>query len=133
MRVLLYFGKSSFLSFMSCFHTIIFSYEGCTIYVLYYSLLLNGRIDTNIHLLIHVIQSIFFSLFFLCMLVRILSRKIYFLCLFLELLLIALIYYFYMVLEIQGSQPFHLPHGIRAARLIKFYRVKERFQSPIPL
>ena len=68
---LLYFGRSSFLSFMSCFHTIWFSYEGCTIYVHYYSSLFNGRIHTNIHLFIHVIQSLLFSLFFLCMLVRI--------------------------------------------------------------
>ena len=30
---LLYFGKLAFLSFMSCFHTILFSYEGCNIYV----------------------------------------------------------------------------------------------------
>ena len=34
---LLYFGKSAFLSFMSCFHTIRLPHEGCTIYVLYYS------------------------------------------------------------------------------------------------
>ena len=60
---------------MSCFHTIQFSYEGCTIYVHYYSSLFNGRIHTNIHLFIHVIQSLFFSLFFLCMLVIILSSK----------------------------------------------------------
>ena len=93
---LLYFGKSAFLIFMSCFHTIWFSYEGCTIYVHYYSSLFNGRIHTNIHLFIHVIQSLFFSLFFLCMLVRILSSKIYFLCLFLASLLIALIYYLYI-------------------------------------
>ena len=61
---LLYFGKSAFLSFMSCFHTIRFSYEGCTIYVHYYSSLFNRRIHTNMHLFIHVIQSLFFSLFF---------------------------------------------------------------------
>ena len=92
---LIYFGKSSFLSFMSCLHTNRFSYQGCTIYVHYYSSLLNGRIHTNIYLFIHVIQSLFVSLFFLCMLVRILSSKIYFLCFFLASLLIALIYYFY--------------------------------------
>ena len=33
---LLYFGKSAILSFMSCFHTIQFYYEGCTIYLHYY-------------------------------------------------------------------------------------------------
>ena len=122
---LLYFGKSAFFSFMSCLHTTRISYEGCTIYVLYYSSLFNGRIHTNIHLFIHVIQSLFFSLFFVCMLVRILSSKIYFLCFLLASFLIALIYYFYMVEEIQREQPFHLLHGIRAARLIKFYRVEE--------
>ena len=90
-----YILKSTFLSFMSCFHTIRFSYEGCTIYVHYYSSLFNGRIHTNIHLFIHVIQSLLFSLFFLCMLVRILSSKIYFLCFFLASLHIALIYYLY--------------------------------------
>ena len=95
MGVLLYFGKLAFLSFMSCFHTIRFSYEGCTIYVHYYSSLINGRIHTNIHLFIHVIPSLFLSLVFLCMLVRILSSKIYFLCFFLASLHIALIYYFY--------------------------------------
>ena len=63
---LLYFGKSAFLSFMSCFHTIRISYEGCTIYVHYYSSLLNGRIHTNIHLFIHVIQSLFFSPVYAC-------------------------------------------------------------------
>ena len=52
---LLYFGKSAFLSFMSCLLTTQFSYEGCTIYVHYYSSLFNGRIHTNIHLFIHVI------------------------------------------------------------------------------
>ena len=96
---LLHFGKSAF---MSCFHTIRFSYEGFTIYVHYYSSLFNGRIHTNIHLFIHVFQSLFFSLFFLCMLMRLLSSKIYFLCFFLESLHIALIYYFYMVSELQG-------------------------------
>ena len=70
---MLYFGKSSFLSFMSCLYTTQFSYEGCTIYVHYYSSLFNGRIHTNIHLFIHVIQPLFFSLFFLCMLMRIIS------------------------------------------------------------
>ena len=130
---LLYFGKSAFLSFMSCFHTIRFSYEGCTIYVHYYSSLFNGRIHTNIHLFIHVIQSLFFSLIFLCMLVRILSSKIYFLCFFLASLHIALIYYFYMVSKLQVAQPCHLLHGIEASRLIKFYRVEEHIQSPIPL
>ena len=120
---LLYFGKSVCFSFMSCLHTTQFSYEGCTIYVHCYSSLFNGRIHTNIHLFIHVIQSLFFPLFFLCMLVRILSSKIYFLCLFLASLLIELIYYFYMVLELHGAQPFHLLHGIRVPRLIKFYRV----------
>ena len=84
----LYFGKSAILRFMSCLHTTQFSYEGCTIYVHYYSSLFNGRIHTNIHLFVHVIQSLFFSLFFLCMLVIILSSKIYFLCLFLASLLI---------------------------------------------
>ena len=98
-----YFGKSTFLSFMSCLHTTrFFSYEGCTIYVHYYSSLFNGRIHTNIHLCIHVIQSLFFSLIFLCMLVRILSSNIYFLSFFLASLLIALIYYFYMVSDQQG-------------------------------
>ena len=99
---LLYFGKSSFLSFMSCFHTILFSNEGCTIYVHYYSSLLNGRIFTNIYLFIRVIQSLFFSLLFLRMLVRILSSKIYFLWFFLASFHIALIYYFYMVSKLQG-------------------------------
>ena len=42
-----------------------------------------------------MIQSLFFSLFFLCMLVRILSSKIYFMCFFLASFLKALIYYFY--------------------------------------
>ena len=87
---------------MSCLHTTQFSYEGCTIYVHYYSSLFNGRIHTNIHLFIHVIQSLFFSLFFMCMLVRILSSKIYFLCFFLASLHIALIYYFYVLSEQQG-------------------------------
>ena len=32
----LYFGKSAFLSFMSCFHTIQLSHEGSTIYLHYY-------------------------------------------------------------------------------------------------
>ena len=109
-----------FLSFMSCFHTIRFSYEGCTIYVHYYSSLLNGSIHTNIHIFIHVIHPLFFSLVFLCMLVRIFSSKIYFLCFFLASLHIALIYYFYMVSELQGWS-------------ICFYRVEECFQSPIPL
>ena len=59
--------------------------------------------------------SLFSSLyFFLCMLVRVLSSKIYFLCFFLASLLIALVYYFYMVSKLQGAQPFHLLHGIRA-------------------
>ena len=80
----------------------LFSYNsiflwGITIYVHYYSSLFNGRIHTNIHLFIHVIQSLFFSLFFMCMLVRILSSKIYFLCFFLASLHIALIYYFYII------------------------------------
>ena len=109
---LLYFGKSTLLRFMSCFHTIIFSYEGCTIYVHYYSSLFNGRIHTNIHLFINVIQSLFFSLFFLCMLVRILSSKIYLLCFFLASFHIALIYYFYTVSELQGAQPCNILHGI---------------------
>ena len=96
---------------------------------------MNGRIHTNIHLFIHAIQSLFFSLFFLCMLVRILSSKIYFMCFFLASLLLALICYFYMVSELQGEQTFHLlhAHGIRASRFIKFYRVEEHIQSPIPL
>ena len=93
-----------FLNFMSCLHTNRFYYEGCTIYVHYYSSLFNGRIHTNIHLFIHVIQSFFFSLFFLCMLVRILSSKIYFLCFFLASLHIALIYYFYIVHPSWGSR-----------------------------
>ena len=96
-----YFGKSRFLSFMSCLHTTRFSYEGCTIYVHYYSSLLNGRIHSDIHLFIHVIQSLFFSLFLLCMLVTILSSKIYFLFFFLACFLIALNLFFL--------------HGIRAA------------------
>ena len=116
---LLYFGKSTFLSFMSCLHTTRFYYERCTIYVHYYSSLFNGRIHTNTHLFIHVIQSLFFSLVFLCMLVRILNSKIYFLCFFLEFFLIEL-------------KPLFL-HGIRAERLINFYIVEERSQSPIPL
>ena len=62
---LLYFGKSTFLSSMSCLHATQFSYEGCNIYVHYYSPLFNGRIHTNIHLFIHVIQSLF-SLYFSC-------------------------------------------------------------------
>ena len=86
----LYFGKSTFLSFRSCINTTRFSYEGFTIYVHYYSSLFNGRIHTNIHLFIHVIQSLFFSLVFLCMLVRILSSKIYFPCFFLAYMFIAL-------------------------------------------
>ena len=50
---LLYFGKSAFLSFMSCFHTIRFSYEGCTIYVHYYSSLFNGSVISQVvHLFI---------------------------------------------------------------------------------
>ena len=57
------FGKSAFLRCMSCLHTNRFYYEGCTIYVHYYSSLFNGSIHTNIHLFIHVIQSLFFSLF----------------------------------------------------------------------
>ena len=130
---LLYFGKSAFFIFMSCLHTIWFSYEGCTIYVHHYSSLFNGRIHTNIHIFIHVIQSLFFSLFFLCMLVRILSIKIYFMCLLLASLIIALIYYFYMLLELQGSQLCNPLNSIIATRLIKFYRVKERIQSPSPL
>ena len=101
---LLYFGKSAFLSFMSCLHTTKFSYEGCTIYVHYYSSLFNGRINTNIHLFIHVIQSLFFSLVFLCMLVRIISRKIYFLCFFIASFLIALIYYFYTYIRNSSSE-----------------------------
>ena len=105
---LLYFGKSSFFIFMIFLHTNRFYYEGCTIYVHYYSSLFNGRIHTNIHFFIHVIWSLLFSLFFLCMLVRILSSKIYFLCFFLASLLISLIYYFYMVSKLQGAQPFHL-------------------------
>ena len=60
---LLYFGKSAFLSFMRCLHTTWFSYEGCTIYVHYYSSLFNGRIQTNIHLFIHVIVSFLLSIF----------------------------------------------------------------------
>ena len=125
-----YFGKSSFLSIMSCLHTTLFFYEGCTIYVHYYSSLFNERIHTNIHLFIHVIHPLFFSLFFLCMLVRILSSKIYFLCFFLESLLIALIYYFLHGIRATGSTT--LPSST-ATMLIKFYRVEERIQSPIPL
>ena len=87
---MLYFGKSAFLSFMSCLHTNQFSYEGCTICLHYYSSLINGRIHANIHLFIHVIRSLFFSLVFMCILVRILSIKIYFLCFFLAYFLIAL-------------------------------------------
>ena len=116
---LLYFGKSSFFIFMSCLHTTRFSYEGCNIYLHYYSSFFNGRIHTNIHLFIHVIQSLFFSLVFLCMLVRILSSKIYFLCFFLEFFLIELKLLFL--------------HGIRSSSLIKFYRVEEHSQSPIHL
>ena len=101
----LYFGKSTFLSFMSCIHTNWFSYEGCTIYVHYYSSLFNRRIHTNIHLFIHVIQSLFFSLFFLCMLVRIVSSKIYFLSFFLASFLIALIYYLYIKLFKSSTKP----------------------------
>ena len=97
----LYFGKSVFLRFMICFHKIRFSYEGCNIYVHYYSSLFNGRIHTNIHLFVHVIQSLFFSLFFLCILVRILSIKIYLPCFLLASFHIELIYYFYMVSELQ--------------------------------
>ena len=67
----------------------------CNIYVNYYLSLFNIRIHYNIHLFIHVIQYLFFSLFFLCMHVRILSSKIYFMGFFLASLLIALIYYFY--------------------------------------
>ena len=48
-----------------------FYLKGCTIYVHYYSLLFNGRIHSNIHLFIHVVQFLLFSLFFLCMLIRI--------------------------------------------------------------
>ena len=107
-----YFGKSTFLRFMSCLHTTKFVYEGCTIYVQYYSSLFNGMIHTNMHFLIHVLQSLFFSLFFLCMLVRILSNKIYFLCFFLAYFLIALIYYFYKIkltLSISSLNPFRTP------------------------
>ena len=86
----LHFGKSMFLSCMICLHTNRFSYGGCTIYVHYYSILFNGMTNINIHLFIHVIQSLFSSLFFLCMLMIILSRKIYFLCFLLASLLIAL-------------------------------------------
>ena len=112
------FPKSTFLRFMSCLHTTLFYYEGCNIYVNYYSSLFNVRTDTNLHLFIHVIHSLFFSLFFLCMLVRILSSKIYFMCFFLASLLIELIYYFYMVSEKQ---------------VINFYRVDEHIHFPIPL
>ena len=80
---------------MSCLHKNKIFYDGCTVYVHYYSSLFNGRIHSNIHLFIHVIQSLFFSLFFLCMLVRILSSNIYFLWFFLASFLIDLIYYFY--------------------------------------
>ena len=134
---LLYFGKSTFLSFMSCFHTIRFSYEECTIYVHYYSSLFNGRIPTNIHLFIHVIQSLFFSLFFVCMLVRILSSKIYFMLFFLASFLIALIYYFYMVSYLQGAQPFHLLQSSKVdqvlqswgAHLVSYPSLKKRLSS----
>ena len=122
---LLYFGKLSFLSFMSCLHTTWFSYEGCTIYVHYCSSLFNGRIRTNIHLFIHVIHSLFFSLFLLCMFVRILSSKIYFMCFFLTSLLITLIYYLYMVSKIQRAQTFNPLQCIRSTRFIKIYRVEE--------
>ena len=53
--------------------------------------------DTHQYSSLHSCDSVsFFSLFFLCMLVRILNSKIYFLCFFLASLLIALIYYFYI-------------------------------------
>ena len=112
-------------SFTSCLHTTRFSYDGCNIYVHYYSSLFNGRIHTNIHIFIHVIQSLFFSLFFLCMLMIILSRKIYFLCLFLASFHIELIFYFYMVSQLQGAQLCNPLHGIIVARLIKFYIFEE--------
>ena len=54
---------------------------------------------------IFISSFMWFSLFllsiFLCMLVRILSSKIYFLCFFLASLHIEFIYYFYMVSELQ--------------------------------
>ena len=63
---LLYFGKSTFLSFMSCLHTTRFSYEGCTIYVHYYSSLFNGRIYTPIFISSFMLFNLFYSLYFSC-------------------------------------------------------------------
>ena len=76
----------------------------------------NGRIHTNIHLFIHVIQSLFFSLFFLCMLCENSQQQDLF-----PVLLLSIIAHSIDILFL---------HGIRAASLIKFYRVDERFQSP---
>ena len=85
-----YFGKLSFLSFMSCLHTNRFSYEGCTIYVHYYSSLFNGRIHSNIHLFIHVIHSILLSIFPVYACENYLSSNIYFHFFLLTYLVIAL-------------------------------------------
>ena len=116
---LLYFGKSAFLRFMSFLQTTQFSYEGCTIYVNYYSSLLNGRIHTNIHLFIHVIQSLFFSLFFPVYACENSQQQDLF-----PVLLFSIIAHSIDLLFL---------HGIKESRLIKFYRFEEHIQSPIPL
>ena len=94
---LLYFGKSTFLSFMSCSIQLDFPMRDVLfMYNIIHNYSMEGYTPIN-HLFIHVIQSLFFSLVFLCMFVRILSTKIYFMCFFLASLLISLIYYFYKI------------------------------------
>ena len=90
-----YFGKSTFLSFMSCLHANRFFLLGMYYLCTLLFIIIKWK-DTHQYSSLHSCDSISFLLStFLCMLVRIISSKIYFLCFFLASLLIALIYYFY--------------------------------------
>ena len=60
------FGKSTFLSFMSCLHTTRFYYEGCTIYVHYYSSLFKMEGYTPIFISSFMWFCLFSSLYFSC-------------------------------------------------------------------
>ena len=115
------------MSFMSCLHTTRFYLWGMDYLCTLLFIIIQWK-DTLQYSSLHSCDfvSCLLSIFPVYVCENYLSSKIYFLCFFLASFLIALIYYFYMVSDLQGEQPFHLLHGIRAARLIKFYRVDER-------
>ena len=71
-----------------------FTYEGCTIYVHYYSSLFNGRIHSNKSLHSCDSVSIILSIFHVYPCENYLSSKIYFMCFFLAYLLIELDLFF---------------------------------------